>query len=65
MDGPPDSLEEVRRMEGVYLEFVPGIGLLAAAILLVVILAAGVLYVWHQDKRRQVAAEREPLKKAA
>lgn len=52
-------------MEGLYLEFVPGMGLLAAAILLLAILAAGVLYVWSQDKRRQVAAEREPLKKAA
>ncbi len=54
-------------MEGLYLEFVPGMGLLAAAILLLAVLAAGVLYVWHQDKQQQVTAERkpEPLKKAA
>lgn len=64
-DGPPDSLKEVRHMEGLYLEFVPGMGLVAAAILLLAVLAAGVLYVWRRDKQRQVAAEREPLKKAA
>ena len=52
-------------MEGLYLEFVPGMGLLAAAILLLAVLAAGVLYVWRQDTQQRVAAEREPLKKAA
>ena len=52
-------------MEGLYLEFVPGMGLVAAAILLLAVLAAGVLYVWRQHKQQQVAAEREPLKKAA
>ncbi len=64
-DGAPDSQEEVRHMEGLNLEFVPGLGLVAAAILLLAILAAGVLYVWRQEKRQQAAAEREPLKKAA
>jgi hypothetical protein len=52
-------------MEGLSLEFVPGMGSLAAAILLLAVLVAGVLYVWHQDKQRRVAAELEPLKKAA
>ncbi len=64
-DGPPDSEEEVRHMEGLNLEFVPGLGLVAAAILLLAVLAAGILYVWRQEKRQQAAAEREPLKKAA
>jgi hypothetical protein len=52
-------------MEGLYLEFVPGMGLVAAAILLLAVLAAGVLYVWRQDKQQQAAAKPEPLKKAA
>ena len=52
-------------MEGLYLEFVPGMGLVAAAILLLAVLAAGVLYVWRQDKQQRVAAERKPQKKAA
>lgn len=52
-------------MEGLYLEFAPGMGLVAAAILLLAVLAAGVLYAWRQDKRQQVAAERDTLKKAA
>jgi len=61
----PDSPEEVRHMEGLYLEFAPGVGLVAAAILLLAVLAAGVLYVWRQDKRQQAAAKPEPLRKAA
>lgn len=52
-------------MEGLYLEFAPGVGLVAAAILLLAVLAAGVLYVWRQDKRQQAAAKPEPLRKAA
>ncbi len=63
--GPPGSQEEVRYMEGLYLEFVPGTGLVAAAILLLAVLAAGVLYMWRQDKQQQAAVKREPLKKAA
>ena len=39
--------------------------LAAAAILLLAVLAAGVLYVWRQDKQQQAAAKPEPLKKAA
>lgn len=61
-DGPPDSQEEVRHMEGVYLEFVPGIGLMAAGILVLAVLVGTLLYVWRQDQRQQVAEEREPLK---
>ena len=52
-------------MEGLYLEFVPSIGLVAAAILVLAVLAVSILYVWRRDKQQQVAAEREPLKKAA
>ncbi len=49
-------------MEGVYLEFVPGIGLMAAGILVLAVLVGTLLYVWRQDQRQQVAEEREPLK---
>jgi hypothetical protein len=54
-------------MEGLSLQFVPGTGLLAAGILLLAVIAAGLLYVWNQDRhqRQHAAAEREPLKKAA
>lgn len=52
-------------MEGVYLEFVPGVGLLAAGILLLAVVVAGVVYGWRQDAQKKAAAAREPLKKAA
>lgn len=52
-------------MEGLALQFVPGPGLLAGGILLLVVFVAGILFVWNQDKQRRAAAKREPLKKAA
>ncbi len=52
-------------MEGLYLQFVPGPGLLAAGILLLAVLAAGIVAVWREEERRHTAEEREPLKKAA
>jgi hypothetical protein len=57
---------EVRHMEGVILEFVPGMGSLAGGILLLAVLVAAVAYAWYQDERsRATAAGCEPLKKAA
>lgn len=52
-------------MEGVSLDFVPGMGLLTAGILLLAVVVAVVLYGWYTEARSQVTAKSEPLKKAA
>ena len=52
-------------MEGLYLQFVPGPGLLAAGILLLAVLAAGIATMWRAEERRRAAEKHEPLKKAA
>lgn len=54
-------------MEGLALEFVPGVGSLMAAILLLVVAFATIAYYgWQEERSRATAAaEREALKKAA
>ena len=51
-------------MEGLYLEFVPGMGLLAAGVLLLAVLLAGVLYAWRRDSQQRATTAREALKAA-
>ncbi len=52
-------------MEGLFLQSVPGVGLLVGGIVLLAVAAAAVVYGWYREERSRATAEREPLKKAA
>jgi hypothetical protein len=56
---------EVRHMEGLFLQSVPGMGSLVAGLVLLAIVIAAVAYGWTREERSRATTEHEPLKKAA
>jgi hypothetical protein len=60
-----EAEREVRHMEGMFLQSVPGMGSLVAGGLLLAMVVAAVVYAWSHEGPSHGEAKREPLKKAA